>query len=79
MTGGLTFLNGKRATVALVGPAENPKGAMVIPSPVSGQSSAAQPLVDFMDLLSPAQMIDILCAQERLFGKCGLEPLELGP
>lgn len=55
---------------------ENPKGAMLVLSPADGGPVKTLPLSEGLTLLSPDQVIDILCAQERAFGAGHLPSLE---
>ena len=57
--------------IAIVGPRDNPRGAMVL-LPGEGGSVKKQSLADFADQLTPKRYIEILCMQERIFGDSGL-------
>jgi hypothetical protein len=60
--------------VVLVGARDNPKGAvLVLPGEAAGEVEAV-PLSSGLAWLSPGQALDLLCMQERIFGKSGLTP-----
>lgn len=76
MVGALTFINGIRANVVLVGPGTNPKGAaLLVPAP-EGAKPKTVLLADAVAILHPRNIIEILCMQERAFGSRGLPPPE---
>ncbi|HRK33876.1 MAG TPA: hypothetical protein PLJ47_04705 [Candidatus Hydrogenedentes bacterium] len=63
--------NGQRGRCVLLGPRENPKGAVIV---LAGTGSAAEtkPVQSCVDDLGPALLVEILCMQERMFGASGL-------
>ena len=63
--GSVNLQDGREANVVLVAGRDNPKGAMII-APANGGSP--EPLHSYLALLTPEQVIDILCAQECRFG-----------
>lgn len=73
MLAALTVADGQKATVVLVGPREKPNGAMLV-FQGDGSEFLSVPLNDRVDELSPRQLIEIACMQERTFGSKGLEP-----
>ena len=77
LVGATSLTNGARASIVLVGPRSNPKGAMLVLPAADGESADTIPLERALDALLPAQVVEILCVQERSFGNSGLEPLEL--
>ena len=70
--GALVLADGRGASVALVGPRQNPKGAAIIMKASVGDDVETIPLKDAVALLSPEQMVDIICSQERVYGSSGL-------
>ena len=60
--------------MVLVGARDNSKGAvLVLPGEGTGQVQAL-PLQSGWAWLQPGQALDVLCMQERIFGKSGLAP-----
>jgi hypothetical protein len=79
VVGSITLRNGQRAGVVLVEDASNPRGAALVLPPGEGEKPKAVPLKDALDKLDLAQAVEILCMQERCFGKQGLpEPAVQG-
>jgi hypothetical protein len=73
IVGNLSFVDGQRGNIVLVGPRNNPKGAtLVLPAASAGQLQT-EPLADGLERLTAEAVIDIVCMQERVFGKSGLE------
>lgn len=77
LVGPISLRNGSEGKVVLVGPRDNPKGAMVVLAAGDAGGAQAIPLMDALKLMHPRQVVDILCAQERAFGESGLVPIEL--
>lgn len=73
----LSFLDGSRGRIVLMAGRDNPKGAMLVVSPLEGGPVKTLPLAQGLHLLTPDQTVDILCAQERAFGSGRLAPLEV--
>lgn len=73
----LNLEDGRAVKVILVGPRDHPKGAMVAFASHEGASAEIVPLNEVLDDLSPPAIIEILCSQERAFGRSGLEPPEI--
>jgi len=70
----LFLIDGRRANVVLVGARDNPKGAvLVVPGESAGQVQT-QPLQSALALFHPGFAVNVLCMQERIFGKSGLKP-----
>lgn len=69
--GSLALTDGRRAKAVLVAPRGNPKGAAVV---YAGEDGGLVKLIlsDALDRLTPEQVMDILCTQERAFGTTGL-------
>lgn len=63
---------GRRGRAVLVGPRENPQGAVIIVAGMAGGGVDTRPLDAHLDQLSPAVITEIVCMQERQFGSCGL-------
>lgn len=75
LVGSLTLTDGAECRAVLVGPRSDPQGAVLV---VAGDTPGAlekMPLSKALGRLSPDTAIDIICAQERAFGGCGLEPI----
>ena len=67
---------GQRGKVVLVGPRENPKGAVVVLAGAGG-TVETRPVEAHFDRLSPAVVAEVLCMQERAFGASGLPQVHL--
>jgi hypothetical protein len=67
----IRLTDGCAGRVALVAGRDNPKGAMVI---VANDQAAPvpAPLTSLLDSIQPADAVEILCMQERVFGSSGL-------
>jgi hypothetical protein len=77
--GTLSLQDGRAANVVLIGPRENPRGATLVLPGEGGGPVRAVPLAQGLGLLHPQTVIDIICMQERLYGKSNLTPpVELG-
>ncbi len=62
----LTLVDGRTGNAVIVGPRENPKGAvLLVASEASGEPESI-PLQDAVELLRPDNVIDILGMQARL-------------
>lgn len=70
--GALVLVDGRGASVALVGPRQNTKGAALIMKASEGDEFDTITLKDAVALLSPEQVVDIICSQERIYGSSGL-------
>lgn len=71
--GSLRLLDGRAARVVLIGPRDNPKGAvLVIPSTNGGKQVETLALSDAAELLHPACVVETMSRQERVFGNSGL-------
>ncbi len=66
--------DGRAGSVVLVGARENPKGAALVFSGGTESDVETVPLTESLHLLSPVQIIEILCMQERVYGTSGLTP-----
>ena len=72
---GLVPYGGTGARVVLVGARNNPKGAvLIVPTAVANQAEKVALSAGLLRL-SVRAVIDILCAQERQFGKSALPPV----
>lgn len=72
--GSLSLVDGRQANVVCVGSRENPKGAvLVLPEEETGQVQTMQ-LSSGLERLYPCHVLEVLCMQERAFGKSGLHP-----
>jgi len=74
----LRLVDGRSGKAVVVAGRDNPKGAMIVlpPAGSAGGTVPSIPLTDAYDLLTPLQIIDVLCLQERAFGTNELEPPE---
>lgn len=78
VVGTVTFMDGRRGNVVLVGPRENPKGAVAVVPGGEGEPPATHLLTDALNLLHPQQLTEVVCMQERAFGGFRLPaPVEL--
>ena len=59
--------------VVIVGARDNPKNAVILSSSGGGGALQKVPVSDSLDRLSPEQVVDIMCMQERVYGSGGLE------
>lgn len=72
--GALTLEDGRQGNVVLVGPRDNPKGAvLVLPAETAGETETIAFNAGIGNL-SEGAIVDILCMQERAFGSSGLTP-----
>lgn len=66
--------DGRTGSVVLVGARDNAKGAVLV-FPGKGSDGVEKvPLSNGLEMLHPQQVTEILCMQERAFGKSGLTP-----
>lgn len=75
MVGQLTLSDGVRGNVVLVGEPQNEKGAVLMTAGPDGSRQVVL-LASVIGRLHPQDVVDILCMQERCFGKRGLLPPE---
>ncbi len=80
VTGRFTLASGGKANVVLVAGREAERSAvLVIPQPGGGQPKTLL-LSEAHDQIAPADLVEILCMQERCFGSLGLPvPEEFAP
>ena len=72
--GSLSLVDGRQANVVCVGSRENPKGTvLVLPEEGTGQVQTVD-LSSGLEWLHPGHVLEVLCMQERAFGKSGLRP-----
>ncbi|MBI2433090.1 MAG: hypothetical protein HYV26_09490 [Candidatus Hydrogenedentes bacterium] len=69
--------SGAPARIVLVGPRENIKGAVLVFAAGTGSELKTSPLQEHAELLGPAQLAEISCMQERLFGASELPAPQL--
>lgn len=74
VVGSLTLASGKAGKAVIVGARANPKGVMLIAPGLLPGEMRPVPLREHLDALSPAQLIEVLCMQERVFGEAPLPP-----
>ena len=67
---------GQHGKVVIVGPRENPKGAIIVLGGEGGGVMDAKPLDAHLDHLAPATVAEIVCTQERVFGAAGLPKVQ---
>lgn len=67
------LVDGREGKVVIVGARDNPRGAMLVLPATDAQDVR---VADSIDLLHPRQLVEVLCAQERMFGSSGLIPFE---
>lgn len=67
---------GQHGKVVIVGPRENPKGAVIVLGGAGGGVMDAKPVDAHMDHLSPGVVAEIICTQERVFGSAGLPKVQ---
>lgn len=72
----IELANGRRGKVVLVGPRENPKGAVVVIAGAGGVVET-RPVGAHLDDLPPAVVAEVMCMQEREFGASGLPKAHL--
>lgn len=70
--GAFETVDGQTIKVVLLGPRTNPKNAVAVRG--EGEQVYKEPLNDLLDTLSPRDVVDVICTQERVFGDAGLEP-----
>ena len=62
--------------MVIVGPRENPKGAIIVLGGEGGGVMDAKPVATHLDHLTPATVAAIVCTQERVFGAAGLPKVQ---
>jgi len=70
----IELTTGPRGKVVLVGPRENPKGAVIVIAGAGGVVDT-RPVSAHLDYLPAAVVAEVLCMQERVFGASGLPPV----
>lgn len=73
VVGEVRLTTGVAARVVVVGPRQNPKGAVLVIAGGAGDLQT-QPLYEQPDFIAPQQLAEVLCMQERLFGEQKLPP-----
>ncbi len=63
---------GQRGRCVLLGPRENPKGAVIVLAGSGGSAADSRMLDASLDQLTPSTLAEIICMQERVFGAAGL-------
>lgn len=77
LIGSIQLKDGRAARVVLVAERANPKGAVLVFAGDEQGRAVTSPLAMALPFLTPRQVVDILCGQERAFGTAGLMPPEL--
>jgi len=72
IVGEVTLVDGRSANVVVVGCAQNPKGAALVLPGEKGSKPTMNLFPAAIELLRPSEVVEILCMQERAFGKRGL-------
>lgn len=72
MVGEVSYTDGQRGNVVLVGPRSNIKGAALLIPGDDPAKPSTRLFADSMDLLTPETALEVLCMQERMFGENGL-------
>ena len=67
---------GQHGKVVIVGPRENPKGAIIVLGGEGGGVMDAKPVDTHLDHLTPVTVAEIICTQERVFGAAGLPKVQ---
>ena len=73
----IELTTGQRGKIVIVGPRENPKGAVIVLAGASAGAADTRPVEAHLDDLSPAVVAEVICMQERLFGASGLPKVDL--
>ncbi len=76
VVGPVTLNDGTRGRIVLIGPRNAPSGAMAVLQRSKGGSVESLPVMAILERLAPADVVAILCAQERQFGESGLPALD---
>lgn len=66
--GRLSLTDNRQGNIVLVGPRQNPKGAVLVLPGEAGGPVQTVPLAMALALVSAAYTVEILCMQERAFG-----------
>lgn len=72
VVGEVSFTDGRRGNIVLVGPHTNPRGAALLVPGEDPEKPATQFFSPETELLSPELIVEMLCVQERAFGNRGL-------
>lgn len=67
---------GQHGKAVIVGPRENPKGAVIVLGGAGGGVMDAKPIDTVLDQLAPETIAEIICTQERVFGSAGLPKVQ---
>lgn len=70
--GQVTLKDGRQGGIVLVAPRNNAKGATIVLPAASGGKPDMVAFMEGMAHLRPADVVQILAMQERLFGSAGL-------
>lgn len=70
--GRLALTDTRQANIVLVGARQNPKGAVLVLPGEAGAPVQTAPFPTALALVHPANAVEILCMQERVFGNSGL-------
>ncbi|MCX8065164.1 MAG: hypothetical protein N3G21_08325 [Candidatus Hydrogenedentes bacterium] len=68
--------DGRKGIAVLVGSNEKKQNSVVVFQRDNGEREIVA-ITDLLDVLSPEDIIDIYCTQERVFGKRAFAPLEI--
>lgn len=68
--------DGRRGVVVLVGSPEKERNSIFVFQKEGGEREIV-PISKLVDLISPEDLIDIYCTQERVFGKRACVPLKI--
>ena len=71
VVGTLSFMDGRKGNVVLVGPWQDAKGATLV-LPTASSTPETVRMGEGLALLHPAQVMAIMTMQERVFGDKGL-------
>lgn len=74
VVGSIESVDGLKGSAVIVGGRDNARGAVLVLPPSEGAEPESATIADASDRLSPDQIIDIACMQERLHGASGMDP-----
>ena len=78
VVGAVALEDGRKGSAVIVGPRTNPKGVALVVPKGSANEMESMVLADGVAFLSPDQVFDIICMQERLHGSGKLpKPIDM--
>ena len=74
LVGDVLLTDGTPARVVLVGSRSTPKGAVLVTTGAQPGQLSTEPFYSSISRLPAAQLVEVICTQERQFGESALPP-----